>query len=121
VVVHDNIHVIQTANTTETAAMLHRLALHAQGLTGEGIRLRGPKPDLALAEVYARYLIEGLPEIGPQRVDAILRAFGSVRAALLADPSDSSRVNSVPLATTSSGRSIAGGRAVCWWAFQSSR
>ena len=86
-VVHDNIHVIQTANTTETAAMLHRLALHAQGLAGEGIRLRGPKLDVASAEVYARYLIEGLPEVGPQRVDKILRAFGGVRAVLLADPS----------------------------------
>ena len=85
--VHDGIYIAQTANTTATAALLHRMALHAQGLAGEGIRLRGPKPDMASAEVYARYLIEGLPEVGPQRVDAILRAFGSVRAAFLADPS----------------------------------
>jgi len=63
-VVHDDIHIVYTMEPADTAAMLRRLALHTQGLAGESIRLRGPKPDTASAEIYARYLIEGLPEIG---------------------------------------------------------
>ncbi len=83
---HDDIHIIQTRHVEDSAATIRRLALHAQGLAGSEPRLRGPKPDVAQAEVYARYLIEGLPEIGPRRVKQLLEQFGTPLGIFLAGP-----------------------------------
>lgn len=74
--------VLQTADASETAAILRVMARHAQEGLGYEVSLRGAKPKAA--QVYAQYLVEGLPGVGPGRAQSLLRHFGSPRRVLTA-------------------------------------
>lgn len=77
------ISVLPTASPAETAALLRRMAIHAQHGLGYEVPMRVGKPSSpALA---AQYLVEGLPGVGPGRARALLAHFGTPRALFAAD------------------------------------
>lgn len=74
----EGIHVVQTSNTRETAQMLLTMQRHAIEGLGYEIALRGGKPKDR--SVMARYLVEGLPGVGPGAAAKLLAHFGSAHA-----------------------------------------
>jgi Fanconi anemia group M protein len=81
-VVRAGLTVLQLADATETAAMLRVMARHAQERAGLPVSLREPRPQVE--ELYAAYLVEGLPGIGPRRARMLLEHFGSPAAIMCA-------------------------------------
>lgn len=82
--------VLQLSDATETAAMLRIMARHAQERMGQPVSLREPRPQIE--ELYAAYLVEGLPGIGPRRARMLLAHFGSPAAIMCAAAEDLARV-----------------------------
>lgn len=82
--------VLQLGDATETAAMLRIMARHAQERMGQPVSLREPRPQIE--ELYAAYLVEGLPGIGPRRARMLLAHFGSPAAIMCAAAEDLARV-----------------------------
>jgi len=80
--VRESITVLQLSDSTETAAMLRIMARHAQERIGQPVSLREPRPQIE--ELYAAYLVEGLPGIGPRRARMLLAHFGSPAAIMCA-------------------------------------
>jgi ERCC4-type nuclease len=80
--VREGITVLQLSDATETAAMLRIMARHAQERMGQPVSLREPRPQIE--ELYASYLVEGLPGIGPRRARMLLAHFGSPAAIMCA-------------------------------------
>jgi fanconi anemia group M protein len=80
--VREGITVLQLSDATETAAMLRMMARHAQERMGQPVSLREPRPQIE--ELYASYLVEGLPGIGPRRARMLLAHFGSPAAIMCA-------------------------------------
>lgn len=80
--VREGITVLQLSDSTETAAMLRIMARHAQERMGQLVSLREPRPQIE--ELYAAYLVEGLPGIGPRRARMLLAHFGSPAAIMCA-------------------------------------
>lgn len=80
--VREGIAVLQVRDATESAAMLHVMARHAQQRMGQPVSLREPRP--AIEELYAAYLVEGLPGVGPRRARMLLAHFGSPAAVMCA-------------------------------------
>ncbi len=80
--VRAGITVLQLSDSTETAAMLRIMARHAQERLGQPISLREPRPQIE--ELYAAYLVEGLPGVGPRRAHMLLAHFGSPAAIMCA-------------------------------------
>jgi fanconi anemia group M protein len=80
--VREGITVLQLGDAAETAAMLRIMARHAQERMGQPISLREPRPQIE--ELYAAYLVEGLPGIGPRRARMLLAHFGSPAAIMCA-------------------------------------
>jgi len=81
-IVREGITVLQVADSAETAAMLRIMARHAQERMGQPVSLREPRPQIE--ELYAAYLVEGLPGIGPRRARMLLAHFGSPAAIMCA-------------------------------------
>lgn len=88
--VREGITVLQLSDSAETAAMLRMMALHAQERMGQPVSLREPKPQIE--ELYAAYLVEGLPGIGPRRARMLLAHFGSPAAIMCAAAEELSKV-----------------------------
>jgi ERCC4-type nuclease len=88
--VREGITVLQLSDSTETAAMLRIMALHAQERMGQPVSLREPKPQIE--ELYAAYLVEGLPGVGPRRARMLLAHFGSPAAIMCAAAEELSKV-----------------------------
>ena len=82
----EGIHVVMTGSTRETAQMLLVMQRHATEGLGYEIALRGGKPKDRT--VQSRYLIEGLPGIGPGAARKLLAHFGSAHAVFNASPED---------------------------------
>jgi Fanconi anemia group M protein len=80
--VREGITVLQLSDASETAAMLRIMARHAQERMGQPVSLREPRPQIE--ELYAAYLVEGLPGIGPRRARMLLAHFGSPAAIMCA-------------------------------------
>ena len=80
--VREGITVLQLSDATETAAMLRIMAGHAQERIGQPVSLREPRPPIE--ELYASYLVEGLPGVGPRRARMLLAHFGSPAAIMCA-------------------------------------
>jgi fanconi anemia group M protein len=80
--VREGITVLQLSDASETAAMLRIMARHAQERMGQPVSLREPRPQIE--ELYATYLVEGLPGIGPRRARLLLAHFGSPAAIMCA-------------------------------------
>jgi fanconi anemia group M protein len=80
--VREGITVLQLSDSTETAAMLRIMARHAQERLGQPVSLREPRPQIE--ELYAAYLVEGLPGVGPRRARMLLTHFGSPAAIMCA-------------------------------------
>jgi ERCC4-type nuclease len=83
--VREGITVLQLSDASETAALLRIMARHAQERIGQPVSLREPRPQIE--ELYAAYLVEGLPGIGPRRARMLLAHFGSPAAIMCADAS----------------------------------
>jgi fanconi anemia group M protein len=88
--VREGITVLQVADATETAAMLRIMARHAQERMGQPVSLREPRPQIE--ELYAAYLVEGLPGVGPRRARMLLAHFGSPAAIMCAAVEELSKV-----------------------------
>ena len=67
---------IFSPSLARTPHILHRMAIHATHGLGYEIPLRAGKPKGPAA---ARYLLEGLPTVGPKAAQALLAHFGSPR------------------------------------------
>jgi fanconi anemia group M protein len=80
--VRAGITVLQLSDATETAAMLRIMARHAQERMDQPVSLREPRPQIE--ELYAAYLVEGLPGVGPRRARMLLAHFGSPAAIMCA-------------------------------------
>jgi fanconi anemia group M protein len=80
--VREGITVLQLGDAAETAAMLRVMARHAQERMNQPISLREPRPQIE--ELYAAYLVEGLPGVGPRRARMLLAHFGSPAAIMCA-------------------------------------
>jgi Fanconi anemia group M protein len=80
--VREGITVLQLSDATETAAMLRVMTRHAQERVGLPVSLREPRPQIE--ELYATYLVEGLPGIGPRRARQLLAHFGTPAAVMCA-------------------------------------
>lgn len=71
------ISIIPSPSAKHTAQMLHTMARHASEGLGYEISLRSAKPkDMAIS---CRFLVEGLPGIGPKAAQKLLDHFGSPR------------------------------------------
>jgi len=88
--VREGITVLQLSDATQTAAMLRIMARHAQERMGQPVSLREPRPQIE--ELYASYLVEGLPGIGPRRARMLLAHFGSPAAIMCAAAEELSKV-----------------------------
>jgi fanconi anemia group M protein len=88
--VRAGITVLQLADASETAAMLRIMARHAQERMGQPVSLREPRPPIE--ELYAAYLVEGLPGVGPRRARMLLAHFGSPAAIMCASAEELARV-----------------------------
>jgi fanconi anemia group M protein len=88
--VRSGITVLQLHDASETAAMLRVMARHAQERVGHLVSLREPRPQVE--ELYAAYLVEGLPGVGPRRAQMLLAHFGTPAAVLCADASELAKV-----------------------------
>jgi fanconi anemia group M protein len=88
--VREGITVLQLSDATETAAMLRIMARHAQERMGQPVSLREPRPQIE--ELYAAYLVEGLPGVGPRRARMLLAHFGSPAAIMCAAAEELSKV-----------------------------
>jgi fanconi anemia group M protein len=88
--VREGITVLQVSDATETAAMLRIMARHAQERMGQPVSLREPRPQIE--ELYASYLVEGLPGVGPRRARMLLAHFGSPAAIMCAAAEDLAKV-----------------------------
>jgi ERCC4-type nuclease len=88
--VREGITVLQVSDATETAAMLRIMARHAQECIGQPVSLREPRPQIE--ELYASYLVEGLPGVGPRRARMLLAHFGSPAAIMCAAAEELSQV-----------------------------
>lgn len=77
--------VLQSKNTSDTAALLAVMARHLQEGLGYQVALRGGKPkDL---RTQAQFIVEGFPGIGPGSAKTLLGHFGSIGAICSADVS----------------------------------
>jgi fanconi anemia group M protein len=88
-IVREAITVLQVTDSAETAAMLRIMARHAQERMGQPVSLREPRPQIE--ELYAAYLVEGLPGIGPRRARMLLAHFGSPAAIMCATSEELSK------------------------------
>jgi ERCC4-type nuclease len=88
--VRAGITVLQLSDAAETAAMLRIMARHAQERMDQPVSLREPRP--AIEELYATYLVEGLPGIGPRRARLLLAHFGSPSAVMCASAEELAQV-----------------------------
>lgn len=91
--VRAGITVLQLSDASETAAMLRIMARHAQERLGEPVSLREPRPQIE--ELYAAYLVEGLPGIGPRRARQLLAHFGSPAAIMCAAVDELAQVRGI--------------------------
>src|SRR6266508_3151701 len=88
--VREGITVLQLSDAAETAALLRIMARHAQERMGVPVSLREPRPQIE--ELYAAYLVEGLPGVGPRRARMLLAHFGSPAAVMCAAAEELSKV-----------------------------
>jgi len=72
----ENISVIPSATTQNTACLLKTMARHLSEGLGYEIPLRGNKSKDP--QIISQFIIEGLPGIGPAAAKKLLQAFGSV-------------------------------------------
>jgi Fanconi anemia group M protein len=89
-IVREGITVLQVASAEETAAMLRIMARHAQERMGQLVSLREPKP--MVEELFAAYLVEGLPGVGPRRARLLLEHFGTPAAIMCASSEELAKV-----------------------------
>lgn len=78
--------VVPTPSAERSAEMIYTLARHASEGLSYVPPLRGSKP--RDATLMARYLLEGLPSVGPSTAAALLAKFGSAHAVFAADVKD---------------------------------
>ncbi len=76
--------ILFTKNSAETAEYLFLTAKREQLGKGSDIRLRVGRKGLTLSE-QQRFLVEGLPMVGPQMARSLLNHFGSIKAIANAD------------------------------------
>lgn len=72
---------VHSVDIEHTPRLLHRMAVHAQHGLGYTIPMRSSKP---AGDAMARYLLEGLPSVGPRVAQDLLAHFGSPRAVFAA-------------------------------------
>ncbi|NTU82522.1 MAG: hypothetical protein HGA45_24655 [Chloroflexales bacterium] len=88
-VVREGVTVLQVSGVEESAALLRLMARHAQERMGQPVSLREPKP--LVEELYAAYLVEGLPGVGPRRARQLLAHFGTPAAVMCASVEELAR------------------------------
>jgi Fanconi anemia group M protein len=87
--VREGVTVLQVGGAEESAAILRLMARHAQERMGQPVSLREPKP--LVEELYAAYLVEGLPGVGPRRARQLLAHFGTPAAVMCASAEELAR------------------------------
>jgi fanconi anemia group M protein len=88
-VVREGVTVLHVSAAEESAALLRLMARHAQERMGQPVSLREPKP--MVEELYAAYLVEGLPGVGPRRARQLLAHFGTPAAVMCASADELAR------------------------------
>ncbi|MBN3761038.1 ERCC4 domain-containing protein [Burkholderia sp. Ac-20365] len=96
-VINCGIQVIPTPSVERSAMTIFTLARHAFEGLGYVPPLRGSKPKDA--GLMAKYLVQGLPGVGPATADALLRKFGSAHAVFTAEASNLRTVDGIGLKT----------------------
>ena len=86
----EGITVLQTSDPEESAALLRLMARHAQEGLGYQVSLREPRPKAT--NLYAEYLVEGLPGVGRRRAQQLLQHFGTPAAIMRASAEELGRV-----------------------------
>ena len=89
-VVLEGITVLHASSAEESAALLRTMARHAQEGLDYRVNLREPKPKAA--NLYAEYLVEGLPGVGRRRAQQLLQHFGTPAAVMRASAEELGRV-----------------------------
>lgn len=77
------VQLVYSTSTANTVELIHRMAIHATHGLGYIPPFRGNKPKLD--RVVARYLVEGLPGVGPTTAEALIEHFGSAGSVFKAD------------------------------------
>lgn len=86
IAVIENVTLVHTANTAQTASILLMMLRHATEGLGYEVALRGAKPKDRKAQ--AAFLVEGLPSIGPATARKLLQHFGSALTVFTATPEE---------------------------------
>ncbi|MDO8627560.1 MAG: DEAD/DEAH box helicase [Candidatus Diapherotrites archaeon] len=86
--------VLFTSNAEETAEFLYVIAKREQISKGSDIRLRVGRKGLTLEE-QQRYMVEGLPMVGPQMAKALLKHFDSIRGIANATQEDLQKIENL--------------------------
>lgn len=71
------VQVVWSQNSQHSAQLIYRMAVHATHGLGYTPPFRGEKPKLEKRVLYGRYMLEGLPGIGPDIAMRLLDHFGS--------------------------------------------
>ena len=72
----ESISVLHTRDSQQTAQMLETMARHSQQGLGYEVALRSQKPKDP--SILSRFIVEGLPSIGPKAAHTLLRHFKTV-------------------------------------------
>jgi Fanconi anemia group M protein len=100
----EGISVIQTGDKKQTAQMLETMARHSQQGLGYEVALRSQKPKDA--SIRSRFIVEGLPSIGPKAAANLLRHFNTVARIFSATEKELCEVPGIGIKTASRIREI---------------
>jgi ERCC4-type nuclease len=75
---------LRTRSATETAKTMLFAAQQRTSWITSGLPRKGRRP--RAQEALQRYILQGLPGIGPERASRLLQRFGSVASVMVADP-----------------------------------
>ncbi|MFA6268474.1 MAG: DEAD/DEAH box helicase [archaeon] len=86
--------IINTKSSLDTATYLYSIAKREQKGKDKEVRLRVGRKGLTLAE-QQRYIVEGLPMVGPLLAKSLLIKFGSIKALVDADEKELQQVENL--------------------------
>ena len=95
----ENLSVIHTVDAQQTVQMLETMARHCQQGLGYEVALRSQKP--RDTSVLLRYIVEGLPSIGPKAAHNLLKHFKTVSAVFTASEKELCEVPGIGQKTAS--------------------
>jgi DNA excision repair protein ERCC-4 len=85
--------VLRSKNPSETAKLIIFIARQVKSMAGRGMQRHGYQPKGLRCR--QRYILQGLPKVGPERADRLLDRFGSVEAVISAGIDDLQTVDGI--------------------------